>query len=86
MSFASFEPSRRRSERLTADQEKDIARAIRSAEERARDAVEGLEVAADILSQRPDRAERTRAGAVDRLEAAVEAVWKASKKDTSIKQ
>lgn len=70
---------RKVSERLTAEQEKDIARDIRRAENRARDAVRGLEAAEDILSKRPERAERTRAGAVDRLEAAVEAVWKISK-------
>ncbi|NCG20608.1 MAG: hypothetical protein GWP91_16485, partial [Rhodobacterales bacterium] len=78
-------PRRRTSERLTADQEKDIAREIRGAESQARDAIDGIELADEILTKRPDRAERTRAGAVDRLEAAVEEVYKASKEDTSLK-
>ncbi len=76
---------RRTSERLTADQEKDIAREIRGAESQARDAIDGIELAEEILTKRPDRAERTRAGAVDRLEAAVEEVYKASKDDPSLK-
>jgi len=67
--------SRRRSERLTAEEEKDIARAIRRAENRAKAAIKGIEVADQIVRKKPDRAERTRAGAVDRLEQAVEAVW-----------
>jgi len=74
-----------RSERMTADQEKEIAHEIRAAESTAREAVDGLEIADEILTKRPDRAERTRAGAVDRLEAAVEAVYKASKSDSSLK-
>lgn len=74
-----------RSERMTAEQEKEIAREIRAAESVAREAVDGLEIADEILTKRPDRAERTRAGAVDRLEAAVEAVYKASKSDPELK-
>lgn len=77
---------RRQSERLTAEEEKSIARAIRRAEQEARDAIAGLEIAEKIIGRRPDRAERTRAGAVDRLEAAVEEVWKAAAKDESLKQ
>ena len=76
---------RKASERLTAEQEKAIARDIRRAENRARDAIRGLEAAEDILSKRPERAERTRAGAVDRLESAVEAVWKISKDDQELR-
>lgn len=75
-----------RSERMTAEQEKEIAREIRAAESVAREAVDGLEIADEILTKRPDRAERTRAGAVDRLEAAVEAVYKASKSDPELKK
>lgn len=74
-----------RSERMTADQEKEIAHEIRAAESIAQEAVDGLEIADEILTKRPDRAERTRAGAVDRLEAAVEAVYKASKSDSSLR-
>jgi RNA polymerase sigma factor (sigma-70 family) len=68
------------SERLTADDEKQMARDIREAEQTAREAVAGYDVAESILRRRPDRAERTRAGAVDRLEEAVKAVNKASRK------
>jgi RNA polymerase sigma factor (sigma-70 family) len=73
------------SERLTADQEKDLARKIRAAEERARTAIDGVESAMEILNRKPERAERTRAGAVDRLEQAVEQVWKASKTNSDLK-
>ena len=76
---------RPRSERLTAEEEKEIARAIRRAERRAREAIAGLELAEKIVQRRPDRAERTRAGAVDRLEAAVEEVWRASREIAELK-
>jgi RNA polymerase sigma factor (sigma-70 family) len=75
----------RRSERLTAEEEKDIARAIRKAENRAREAIRGIAIAEDILKKKPDRAERTRAGAVDRLETAVEMVWKKAKDSPDLK-
>lgn len=71
--------ARKRSERLTAEEEKEIARAIRRAENRAREAVRGVQRAEAIIGKRPERAERTRAGAVDRLEAAVDAVWRDAK-------
>jgi RNA polymerase nonessential primary-like sigma factor len=70
-----------RSERLTAEEEKAIAREIRKAEQSAREAIAGIEEAEDILSRRPERAERTRAGAVDRLEEAVLAVDGAARRD-----
>ncbi|HNC95486.1 MAG TPA: hypothetical protein PKW90_05135, partial [Myxococcota bacterium] len=81
-SMASNDGARRRSERLTAEEEKAIAREIRKAEQSAREAVAGIDAAENILRRRPDRAERTRAGAVDRLEEAVRAVFRAAKKDT----
>jgi RNA polymerase sigma factor (sigma-70 family) len=74
------------SERLTAEEEKAMARKIRRAEQIAREAVAGIKDADDILMRRPDRAERTRAGAVDRLEEAVKAVQKASRKDKEIRE
>ena len=86
MEFSLSDAGRRRSERLTAEEEKEIARAIRRAESRAREAIRGLESAESILKQKPDRAERTRAGAVDRLESAVEAVWRRARKDPTLKQ
>ncbi|NOY27642.1 MAG: RNA polymerase sigma factor RpoD/SigA [Oligoflexia bacterium] len=73
------------SERLTADEEKGMAREIRRCEQAAREAVAGIDQADEILMRRPDRAERTRAGAVDRLEEAVRVVAKASKEDASLK-
>jgi RNA polymerase sigma factor (sigma-70 family) len=82
-----FVDSRKRpSERLTADEEKAIARKIRAAEISARGSIEDIEVSFAILSKKPDRAERTRAGAVDRLEKAVEAAWQASKAEAGIRQ
>ena len=74
-----------RSERLTAEEEKSIAREIRKAEQAAREAIAGIDQAEDILSRRPERAERTRAGAVDRLEEAVYAVGQAARKDITFK-
>ncbi len=83
MSF--IDQRKKPSERLTADEEKDLARKIRAAEERAREAVDGVEAAMEILNRTPERTERTRAGAVDRLEQAVESVWKASKSQQDLK-
>ncbi len=74
-----------RSERLTAEEEKDMARAIRRAEEAARGAIAGIAMAEEILKRRPERAERTRAGAVDRLEEAVMVVVTAARKDVALK-
>ena len=82
---ASNEGARRRSERLTAEEEKMIAREIRKAEQVARESVAGIDAAENILRRRPDRAERTRAGAVDRLEEAVRAVAKAARKDDQLR-
>ena len=73
------------SERLTAEQEKSMARSIRRAEQTAREAVAGIKQADDILMRRPDRAERTRAGAVDRLEEAVKIVQKVSRQDNELR-
>ena len=68
-------------DRLTADQEKGLARKIRAAENRAREAIRRIPAAAEELRKRPRRVERTRAGMVDRLEAAVEAAWREAKAD-----
>ena len=84
-SSGSSDGVRRRSERLTAEEEKTIAREIRKAEQAAREAIAGIDAAENILRRRPDRAERTRAGAVDRLEEAVRAVSKAARKDETVK-
>lgn len=79
-------PQGRRPERLTAEEEKEIARQIRKAEDAARQAVIGHPQAEQALRRRPDRTERTRAGAVDRLEAAVEVLWKYGKDHPEHKQ
>jgi RNA polymerase nonessential primary-like sigma factor len=76
----------RDTERLTASQEKQIARQIRAAEKRSRDAIRGIEEAEVELKRRPNRAERTRAGMVDRLEAAVEAAWRAGKDNAELRE
>jgi RNA polymerase nonessential primary-like sigma factor len=73
------------SERLTAEEEKTMARRIRRAEQAAREAVAGIHEADKILMRRPDRAERTRAGAVDRLEEAVKVVQKEARKDAELR-
>jgi len=86
MQFTSATSLKRNSERLTAEEEKEYARRIRRAEHEAAEAVRGIDVADELLDQRPERAERTRAGAVDRLESAVDAVWAASMQRDDIKE
>ena len=82
----SFVDQRRKvSERLTAEEEKVLARRIRAAEDRAREAIDGVMEAVEIIGRTPERAERTRAGEVDRLEEAVEAVWRMSKARPDLK-
>ena len=60
--------------RFDAEKEQEVGRAIRLAEMRAHEAIAGLDSAEAILRARPKREERTRAGAVDRLEQAVLAI------------
>ncbi len=79
-------PKQKKSERLTAAQEKELARRIHAAEDRAREAVRGIPAAEAELARKPKRVERTRAGMVDRLEAAVEAAWRAAKEDPSFRE
>ncbi|MCK6520427.1 sigma-70 family RNA polymerase sigma factor [Myxococcota bacterium] len=75
-----------RSERLTAEEEKDMARRIRRAEEAAREAIREVPAAQAIVGRRPERAERTRAGAVSRLEEAVMSVVREAKLQPELKQ
>jgi len=75
-----------RTERLTAEEERDMARKIRAAEENALEAVETIEEAQEILARRPERAERTRAGAVDRLEESVRLVQIAARQDPNLRE
>lgn len=86
MAIDSFVPRQKKSERLTAEQEKDMARRIHRAEARARTAIDGIECADEILARVPKRAERTRAGMVDRLEEAVETVWRSFRREPDLKQ
>ncbi|MCB9664292.1 MAG: sigma-70 family RNA polymerase sigma factor [Alphaproteobacteria bacterium] len=78
-----FRPRKR--ERLTAEEERDLARAIHAAERRAVDALAGVEFAQKIIKRKPGRAERTRAGEVDRMEEAIEALWQKSKEQTDLR-
>ncbi|MCB9678732.1 MAG: sigma-70 family RNA polymerase sigma factor [Alphaproteobacteria bacterium] len=71
--------------RLDADQEKSLAQQILEAEAAAEDALHSVDVAMAILTEKPKRAERTRAGKVDRLQRAVDAAWEASRSDSSIR-
>lgn len=71
--------------RFTAEQEREIALNIRVAEQRALEAVIGIEAADEVLRARPKREERTKAGAVERLERAVDAARAACKEDPSLK-
>jgi RNA polymerase sigma factor (sigma-70 family) len=80
-----FSTSTSFSERLTADQERSMAREIRLAEEEALETIRDIPEAELILNQRPERVERTRAGAVDRLEASVKAVEMAARNNPEIK-
>ncbi len=71
--------------RFTAEQEQDIARDIHNAEQRALAAVASISAAADILQQQPKRAERTKAGAIERLEQAVRAARDAANENPTIR-
>ena len=58
--------------RLSIEQEVELATAIRRAEDATRAALAGIDQAERILRRRPSRHERTRAGAVDRMEEALQ--------------
>ena len=75
MSFSTM----RLSERLTAEQEKEMASEIRTAENEAYKLIQDLPMVRDILDQRPERQERTRAGRVDRLEKAIKHLLEAGR-------
>ncbi|MBN2801130.1 MAG: sigma-70 family RNA polymerase sigma factor [Deltaproteobacteria bacterium] len=72
-------------ERLTAEEEKEIAREILRLEAEAREFLATVPLAGDLLGTLPTRSERTRAGSVDRLESAVDALWKAGKESPTVK-
>ena len=83
MTFPSM-PNSFSNERLSADDERIIATQIKDAEVRAQQAIEHIEIAKTILDQRPERVERTRAGAVDRIENAILAIIEASRQDHTL--
>lgn len=62
-----------------------MARRIHAAEQRALEAIKGIAVAEAELKRRPKREERTRAGMVDRLELAIDAVWKESQANPELR-
>ena len=72
--------------RFTAEEEQAMGQAIREAEQKALDAISDFDGAQEHLSKTTGRVERTRAGSIDRLEEAVEAMWTASKTDASLKK
>ncbi len=63
-----------------------MARRIHAAEDRAREAILEISCAQDILGTRPRRAERTRAGQVDRLESAIDAVCAAARSQPDVRR
>jgi len=75
----------RKPTRLTPEQERAMARDIRAAEQVAHEAIADHPAALEILSRPAGRRERTRAGAVDRLEEAYEAFEAISKRDASLR-
>jgi RNA polymerase primary sigma factor len=86
MHMMDLKPRAKKRERLTAEDEVELARGIRAAEERARSALEGHKFAETVLDRDPGRAERTRAGAVDRLEEAIQLLWERSRSSSALRQ
>ena len=70
MSFSTFKMT----ERLNADQEKEMATKIRNCEEEAIAILNKIPETFEILDKRPERVERTRAGKVERLHNAINEV------------
>lgn len=69
---------------LTAAQEFELGRAIREAEARVWQALEGVAQVAHVLGRRPSGRYRTHAGLVDRLEEAVTIVRRLARSDRSL--
>lgn len=72
-------------DRLSADEEKAIAREILRLETEARDFLATIPAVSNVLGNSSLRSERTRAGAVDRLEAAIDLLWKFGKERSELK-
>jgi RNA polymerase nonessential primary-like sigma factor len=71
---------------LSAEEEVDVGRRIRAAEERALEAIRGLPIVAPILGRATSGRYRTHAGWVDKLEAAVMRAVEASREDRSLER
>jgi RNA polymerase sigma factor (sigma-70 family) len=71
--------------RWTAEQEKEVAEHILAAEAVATVAIRQVPPARTLLEQTPRRAERTRAGRVDRLEAAIMELGRVARVDRSFR-
>lgn len=71
--------------RITAEEERELARKIRTAERHAREAIAGIDEAEQVLRRRPKRTERTRAGAIDRLIEAVDNCADVAKADPELR-
>jgi RNA polymerase sigma factor (sigma-70 family) len=80
-----FDAERVNAMKLTPEQERQLAWDVRGAEQKAREAIAGIEVAEAILMGRSLRAERTRAAALERLEKAVAACEEPAKTDPELR-
>ena len=85
MSFPTSTSSERR---LTAEEERDKARSIHQHESIALDAIYdcGIDAVLDILNERSQRDERTRAGHVDRLEKAVRLIQVEARRKRNVRE
>ena len=81
-----FDAERVNAMKLTPEQERQLAWDVRGAEQKAREAIAGIEVAEAILMGRSLRAERTRAAALERLEKAVAACEEPAKTDPELRR
>ena len=83
MSFSIFKMS----EKLTPEQEKEMASQIRDAEDKAFDLIKNLNDSEtkDLLSNKYERVERTRAGKVDRLEKSIKKIQEMARKHPDLK-
>jgi len=78
--------ARAKRRRLEASEERDLGRRIVAAERAAREAVKGLPMADPHLNRKRKGSERTRAGDVDALGRAVEAVCEAAEEQPELRQ
>jgi RNA polymerase nonessential primary-like sigma factor len=72
--------------RWSAEQEQLVSTHILTAEAKATEVLLGVELSREILNRETRRAERTRAGQVDRLEEAIRVVRERSRSDASLRK